>query len=157
MLGSIALLWLSSVGKRRPDVRSELPVHVIAHVARYVGDLQIADNGDLTKATMEVCAQHFQTGEIQVSVFTVSRVIRERSRLRIISCEVHTLFKGQELINNKLVTQPKPADYLVDFNDLTGGVYGSEDAMNVKNAALALLTSCSFLFFGLGFIHHSKS
>ena len=50
---------------------------------------------------------------------------------------MNTVFTGQELINNKLVTPIKSSDYLGDFTDMVGGVYGAEDAMNVKNAALA--------------------
>jgi len=47
------------------------------------------------------------------------------------------VFEGQELIDNKLVVLPKTSDYLGDFTDMVGGVYLPEDAMNVKNAALA--------------------
>ena len=48
-----------------------------------------------------------------------------------------TVFRGQELIDNKLVVPIKTSDYLGDFTDMVGGVYLAEDAMNVKNAALA--------------------
>lgn len=50
---------------------------------------------------------------------------------------MNTVFTGQELINSKLVTPIKSSDYLGDFTDMVGGVYGAEDAMNVKNASLA--------------------
>ena len=47
------------------------------------------------------------------------------------------VFRGQELIENKLVAPIKPSDYLGSFTDMVGGVYLAEDAMNVKNASLA--------------------
>jgi hypothetical protein len=47
------------------------------------------------------------------------------------------VFKGQELIENKLVAPIKPSDYLGSFTDMVGGVYLAENAMNVKNASLA--------------------
>jgi hypothetical protein len=53
------------------------------------------------------------------------------------------VFKGQELIDAKLVTPIKPADYLSDFNDMVEGVYGPKDAQAVLKASIAYYAQTS--------------
>ena len=48
-----------------------------------------------------------------------------------------TIFKGQDLLANKLVTTLKSSDrYMSDFNDIVGTVYGPNDKRNTLDAAL---------------------
>jgi hypothetical protein len=48
-----------------------------------------------------------------------------------------TIFKGQDLLANKLVTTLKSSDrYMSDFNDIVGTVYGPNDKRDTLDAAL---------------------
>lgn len=48
-----------------------------------------------------------------------------------------SVFKGQELLDNKLVIPIKPLDYINDFNDFVEGVYEADDRKDVLRAAIA--------------------
>ena len=47
------------------------------------------------------------------------------------------IFKGQELLKQKLVKAPKQGDYLSDFNDYVEGVYGPKDRKAILDAAIS--------------------
>ena len=53
------------------------------------------------------------------------------------------VFKGQELLKQKLVTSPKKDEYLSDFNDMVEGVYGPQDRRAILDAALSHYASTS--------------
>lgn len=50
---------------------------------------------------------------------------------------MNSVFRGEELIAAKLAKPIKSSDFLGDFQDHVGNVYGTEDARNVMNAAVA--------------------
>lgn len=53
------------------------------------------------------------------------------------------IFKGQELLKQKLVKPMPQDDYLSNFNDIVEGVYGSEDRRAVLDASLSHYSSTS--------------
>ena len=53
------------------------------------------------------------------------------------------VFKGQELLKQKLVKALKQEDYLSDFNDYVEGVYGPQDRRAILDAAISHFSSTS--------------
>ena len=53
------------------------------------------------------------------------------------------IFKGQELLKQKLVKALKQDDYLANFNDAVEGVYGPQDRRAILDAALSHYSSTS--------------
>jgi len=53
------------------------------------------------------------------------------------------IFKGQELLKEKLVKPLSQEDYLSDFNDYVEGVYGPEDRRAILDAAISYYSSSS--------------
>ena len=53
------------------------------------------------------------------------------------------IFKGQELLKQKLVKALKQDDYLADFNDVVEGVYGPQDRRAILDAAISHYSSTS--------------
>jgi hypothetical protein len=53
------------------------------------------------------------------------------------------IFKGQELLKQKLVKSLKQEDYLSDFNDAVEGVYGPQDRRAILDAVISHYSSTS--------------
>ena len=97
---------------------NSLPVMTVPEKVALAETLSIAPNlwGDISKKGGGTFAMAGATGDANI---------------------MGQVFKGQEMLDNKLAVPLKASDFLADFNDSTAGVYGTEDAMNLKNAVLA--------------------